>query len=569
MFIKMSSGERFNVLLKGEFGAWIVSFDEPGAPMLIESEVLNASERVEPPEEFIEASLGNKSTASEKRYQLIKPLLLDATCITDSKHRQKQAVEIAKDNHTSKERVLRLYYRYLATGSLLDRKPREHQKRPEFDAAIKKYYFSAKRHSLRTAYELMLLEYFADSSGKLSEDVPSFDSFKMYYHRNWSKNPQKDISRDGLTNYLRNKRPLYGCAMAYREKLGSYIIDETPADIYVVSSFDRNIPLGRPNIYLAIDVASQMITGVYIGMDAGEDALLKCVSSAAADKEKYCAGLGIKISPADWPVKGMPSEIISDRGSEFVGSRATELCLRYGTDLNINQPFRPDLKAIVERNMGLLQGSYKSMLAGKGLIELDAQERWSADYRAQAVLTLEEFRKIVALSIIAVNKRVIESLGHLSIEAGNTPISIWSWMMKSERSSLLEVDEIDLQRRALPRTEVKLDRRGIFFKQMRYVPKGETNLEIDKRYTIAYDDDDSSVVFVITPDKTFAEFVLSDSSSRYKGLSHMDIDALSQVASLSIGADKRAESEVKVQLRKNISEIIDSASKAKENMYEV
>ena len=53
-------------------------------------------------------------------------------------------------------------------------------------------------------------------------------------------------------------------------------MDATQADIYLVSRLDRSEVLGRPYIYLAVDTATQLIAGVYVGMDAGEQAYIVC-----------------------------------------------------------------------------------------------------------------------------------------------------------------------------------------------------------------------------------------------------------------------------------------------------
>lgn len=152
--------------------------------------------------------------------------------------------------------------------------------------------------------------------------------------------------------------------MQYRESVGCYQVDETQGDIYLVSKWDRSKVIGRPNVYLAIDTASGLIAGVYVGLDTGETALMACIANAAGDKAAYCAAYGIDLSPADWPSRGLPSEIISDRGGEFVGERINELCICYGIDRQALPPFRAEEKPLVERAMDLIQDSYKSMLRG-------------------------------------------------------------------------------------------------------------------------------------------------------------------------------------------------------------
>ena len=150
-----------------------------------------------------------------------------------------------------------------ARGSLTRSKPRESVRKPDYEAAIRKYYFSAKRNSLRTAYELYILENYTNK-GVLADEIPSWSSFRLYYFRHFRGDPQREIAREGLTAYQRNNRPLYGSAMQYRESVRCYQVDETQGDIYLVSKWERSKVIGRPNVYLAIDTASGLIAGVYV-----------------------------------------------------------------------------------------------------------------------------------------------------------------------------------------------------------------------------------------------------------------------------------------------------------------
>jgi len=65
----------------------------------------------------------------------------------------------------------------------------------------------------------------------ISDNIPSWNSFRLYYYRHFHNNPQKEIAREGLTNYQRNIRPLHGSTMQYRKNIGCDQIDETQGDI--------------------------------------------------------------------------------------------------------------------------------------------------------------------------------------------------------------------------------------------------------------------------------------------------------------------------------------------------
>lgn len=274
-FIQRPTGEIFRVLMESEQGLWLISHQEPAAPLFVTS--AGGLERIETPASFLEVRQYALSEAERKRLALIQPLVDDEQCITDKSHRLKKVKEISASAGTTTKRVLRIYYRYLATGVLGSYPKREPKKHPDFDWAIQKFYYSAKRLSLRAAYDMMLVQKYTDNGGQLREDAPSWNSFQRYYYsRGYHKKPEKVISREGLSHYQQNCRPAFGSASDWRPQPGAaYQMDATEADIYLVSRFDRSSVIGRPYIYLAVDTATQLVAGVYIGLETGELAVLK------------------------------------------------------------------------------------------------------------------------------------------------------------------------------------------------------------------------------------------------------------------------------------------------------
>jgi len=560
VFIEMQSGERFHVLLRDWDGAWVISYDKCQQPFFVDREVFQGTKRIPAPEEYTENFLAQRTEAAQERYELIFPALQEERCITDESYRNTLFKKIAEENKTTVNRIRRLYCNYLATGNLIQKKPRERVIRAEYDDAIRKYYFSAKRNSLRTAYELMILERYTNTNGKLKEDIPTWDSFRHYYDRYWSKAAQKKISRGGLSNYQRNERMLYGSAMAYRDCVGSYQIDETMGDVFLVSKFDRSKVIGRPYIYLAVDTCTQLITGVYVGLEAGETAILACIANAVSDKVGYCEAMGIEIAQADWPCSGMPTELITDKGGEFTGQRISELCIRYGVEINTLPPFRPEEKPLVERVIGLVQDSYKSMLQGKGGIGADVNERWAIDYRQQAVLTLEEYTQIVIRCIINLNKgRILKGLGHLPAGVPQTPASLWLWFQEQGKTTLMDVDAHEVYLCSLPRTTAKVSRKGISFNHMRYLPPRGTELCVGEKVEFAYDTQDTEHIYIVNMGKDMIPCSLASSNAQYSGYDTEDVMVIRDAERETRKQLKHAELENRIAMRNKILRIVAQA----------
>lgn len=222
------AGEVFRVLLELPEGSWIISYDEPVAPLFVSLADAGSLERIPTPETFLaEFNRQDRSPAETAKLALIQPLLKDEVCITDRKTRLRVAKDISAESGHGQKTILRNYYRYLATGALTARrKPSTPQRNPDFDWAIQKFYFSSKRLSLRASYEMMLVQRFSDVNGQLLPDAPTWPSFRHYYYsRNYNKQPQKVIAREGLSHYQRNCRPIFGTASQWRPVPGAFQMD--------------------------------------------------------------------------------------------------------------------------------------------------------------------------------------------------------------------------------------------------------------------------------------------------------------------------------------------------------
>lgn len=538
------NGDFFRVLVQSEDGCWLISYSSPASPFFQAAEEMDAYQRIPPPP----LPDGELSAAAQKRLDIIQPLL-DAgdAAITDKQLRLQVSKDIAAQHSTTSRTVLKLYYRYIATGQLLSPKARFPSANPDFEWAIKTFYFSAKRLSLRGAYEMMLLRRYTDHQGKLAPTYPTFGSFRSYYYsRHLHKSPRKIISRQGLTHYQRNHQPAFGAASQWRRHPGSYQMDATEADIYLVSAQDRSTVVGRPYIYMAVDSATQLIAGVYVGFECDESAVMRCLENAASNKASWCGEHGVAITPKQWPSHGLPSEIVTDKGREFCGKRMEELCQRYGVELIAQPPFRPDRKGLVEKAFSLLQERYKPLLRGKGVIEPDAQERWATDYRSQAVLTLAEFTQIIIHCIVYLNSG-------RSLPSGKTPAQLW----QESSPQLLDVDAKALHLMALPRMDAKLTRKGVRANGILYVPSDMEGLYLNSTHTLAYDPANLSCVYLVEHEWRVCA---AAPGQGVEAVSLAEHKALQQVHRAAVRAAKDKDAIASVECLRGIRDVLERAS---------
>lgn len=555
----------YRILVESPSGAWVIEVVRNGQPKWIDKSLLGYFKRVPTPDSFLKASEKKLSPAAAKRLALIQPMLEDPIYIIDRKACLKKATEIASAYATTPKRVRRLFYLYLATGETTSSKHSNKSIQPDFEWAIKTLYFSAKQMSLKQTYETMLLMKYTNAEGVLSDNYPSFDSFKHYYYRNMlHQSNQRLISRNGLTDYLRNNRPLHGSAMQWRDTIGCYQMDATTADIYVTSTLDRNEIVGRPSIYIAVDTATQLIAGIYVGFETGETAVAACLGNAARDKVELCKGYGLQISKDDWPNVGIPSEIITDKGREFQGKLIDEICVRFGTTLHSLPPFRPDDKSLVERMFGQINTHYKSLLKGKGVIQPDSQERWSTDYRAQATLNLHEFTEIILNIVVHLNsKRVLQSVDHLPVAAPNTPAALWRWFEETGKSSIISGLPEELYILTLPRSKGTLTRRGIVHEKLVYVPHQKCPIPIGSNVTYAYDVQTTDWIYVI--DNNIYLFCISEVSQGFKGVSLFETSYHQEEQRKALKIQKKEELQSRIETTQRTKNIIDTAIRQKFN----
>lgn len=547
------AGDIYRVLLETTDGAWLIAYAQTKPPFFVSAASFSECTATAAPEEFVRAINAHESMseAQVRRLQMIEPLVADDQYICDPKARRKKAQEIADAHGVTVRTVLRLYFRYISSGVVLADKPRERRRNPDFERAIQRYYYSSRQFSLRAAYEMMILEHYMDDIGQIKEDAPSYHTFRHYfYDHRLHQLPQKIIAREGLSAYQRDHRLTLGSGPGWRDRLGCYQMDATLADIYLVSRLDRSTVIGRPNIYLAVDTMTQLIAGVYVGLEAGETAVMACIAQAAGNKVTFCQHYGINITETQWPNTGIPREIITDKGREFCGNRVEELALRYGVVIQNLPPYRPDRKGLVEKAFDLIQGRYKPLLRGKGVIEEDAQERWAVDYRAQASLTLDEFTAVVIHAVVFLNS------GRL-LANGLTPAQQW---LKAE-DELLQVDEHELSCMGLPRTTVSMGRKGIRHRKMWYVPSDRDLLHPGETYTIAYDPSDVSCIYAVL-DGQYYPCCLGPTDQRYQGAGAVEAAMAQQALRQQIGHRRQASQAASIAATQAIRDIAAQASGA-------
>ncbi len=332
----------------------------------------------------------------------------------------------------------------------------------------KKFLLIGEHRSYKSAWEKTIAHYYSKevSAAEQEERFPNVPNYRQFSY--WVKvliDEDKLIrGRTSTGDYLRNKRGLHGTATDYAKVPGScFEIDATVADVHLVSHFDRSKVLGRPTIYSVVDVASRMIVGIHISLEhASWRAAKQALLNAFSPKSPYCLRYGITITEEDWPCHHLPESLLCDRG-ELAGLVPEQLLVPV-TQLSITPPYRPDMKAIVERCFGKFNSELLHELPGstKGR----AHTRGEPDPRLQSQLTIHEFTTLLIDEVLQQNQSVCEALASQSpllIQNGlpPTPLNYWNIHRQTNRTAFKVTDPERLTAELLHPVEVSMTGRGI------------------------------------------------------------------------------------------------------------
>lgn len=156
-----------------------------------------------------------------------------------------------------------------------------------------------------------------------------------------------------------------------------YEVDATVLDLYVAYPYQAGLSVGRPVLYLVIDVYSSMIVGMYLGFSGPDWAgVTQALANACLDKVEFARRYGLDISEGDWPAYHIPREITIDNGREYkdcVISSALKSLLGISA-VNLAAAYRGDCKGTVERSFGVLNDSLIHHLSGSIFKQQDRTE---------------------------------------------------------------------------------------------------------------------------------------------------------------------------------------------------
>ena len=337
------------------------------------------------------------------------------------------------------------------------------------------------------------------------------------------------------------------------------MLDSTICDIYLVDEVGDL--LGRPILTACVDAYSQMCCGFALTWEGGMKSLRELMTHVITNKADYCKKYGIMINQEDWDCDQLPGIMVTDRGAEYCSGTFEQLSELGVTVVNLPS-YRPELKGSIEKFFDLIQSYYKPYLKGKGIIESDYQQRGAHDYRLDACMTLENFRKVLLRCIIHYNtKRKLGSIAYTSEmivqEIKPYPNKLWNYGKRQQGANLISADNEKLKLALLPRATGTFSRKGLAVNGLRYKRDGCTERFLKGGSCVAsYDPDNVSKVWLLENGE-YIEFELIESRFTAKSLEEV-IEIKHQIKELT-AENKYEQLQSEIALQQHISAIGNTA----------
>lgn len=235
----------------------------------------------------------------------------------------------------------------------------------------------------------------------------------------------------GEKNFLKDVRPLIGTARDWSAYPGQcYLIDSTVADVYLVSAQDRTLLVGRPTVYVVIDVFSSVILAVHVTLEASSlRAAQVALFRAVTDKTILLSKLQMPPELISALPQGCkPQSIFADR-AELLSEGGRQMADLVDVAESFSAPYRADWKSLVERYFKTQNDLEIHWIPGA--VRERARERGSRDVRHDAQLTVNEFLRILLAVAaewnISHNMKRVMTVQMLQRGVAPNPLAVWRY----------------------------------------------------------------------------------------------------------------------------------------------
>lgn len=281
----------------------------------------------------------NERKIAQKRYTMIAA----AVAVVSDKQKRNAMIDYASKQFSVSKQTLRsflctylIYQDIAALAPKLKEEKALTQDQKNIRWALNKFFYTRNQNSLSTAYTMMLKAKYCDTNGNLVSEYPSFNQFRYFYRKN-RKMENFHISRDGLTAYQRNSRPLVADGVQeFAPCIGTTMLDSTICDIYLLN--EKGEVAGRPILTAACDANTSMCLGYVLSWQNDTNSLKDLMLNILGDKVSFCKKKGIHITNVQWDVQNqLPGILVTDQGHEYTSQNFEQISELGVTLINLTQ----------------------------------------------------------------------------------------------------------------------------------------------------------------------------------------------------------------------------------------
>lgn len=350
--------------------------------------------------------------------------------------------------------------------------------RTYFDEAIKDFLIGRAK-TKKDAYMTMIEKHFINEeetpTGIRVSVLPDNlrPTLKQFLNYTRVRVPQEEIdkAKTSAREQRNNKRLLLSDNLQGVMGPGDlWEVDECEIDLSLVSVENPSVTVGRPIVYVMIDVYTRMIVAYSVAFDNNSVlGITNCFLTLLDDKQELCNRFGIQIGANEWPSKILPLRLRSDYGAEYISHAMDTICCKLGVAKELVSPATGSLKGQVEQLFHQIHAAQNSLLEGKGLIE----KRYDSNHHQEAILNIQEFEAVLLTYIVGHNRKYMEKypltkdMRQQNVEP--CPIDLWKYGVSLNGSPRPITNEVMFRHSLLLPVKASVGRAGITFKGLFYI----------------------------------------------------------------------------------------------------
>ena len=350
--------------------------------------------------------------------------------------------------------------------------------RTYFDEAIKDFLIGRAK-TKKDAYMTMIEKHFINEeetpTGIRVSVLPDNlrPTLKQFLNYTRVRVPQEEIdkAKTSAREQRNNKRLLLSDNLQGVMGPGDlWEVDECEIDLSLVSVENPSVTVGRPIVYVMIDVYTRMIVAYSVAFDNNSVlGITNCFLNLLDDKQELCNRFGIQIGADEWPSKILPLRLRSDYGAEYISHAMDTICCKLGVAKELVSPATGSLKGQVEQLFHQIHAAQNSLLEGKGLIE----KRYDSNHHQEAILNIQEFEAVLLTYIVGHNRKYMEKypltkdMRQQNVEP--CPIDLWKYGVSLNGSPRPITNEVMFRHSLLLPVKASVGRAGITFKGLFYI----------------------------------------------------------------------------------------------------